>query len=71
MLIDLTSGQRDLLLQLVDAALRDIGPEIRHTTTSSYKDDLKAHRRELQRLRQLLAAEAPAAAGSADLVGTP
>jgi hypothetical protein len=57
--VDLTAEQRDLLLRLVNAALRDIGPEIRHTMTSTYKDDLKAERRDLQGVRDLLISGAP------------
>lgn len=56
MLLELTQAERDELLHLVDAALRDIGPEIRHTRTWEYKDDLKAHRRFLRTLHGHLAA---------------
>lgn len=56
MSIELTSDQRDLLLQLVDSALGEIGPEIRRTMTSAYKEALKEQRRALQALHDLLAA---------------
>lgn len=72
--LELTSSQRDLLLQLVDGALRDIGPEIRHTDDWACKEDLRETRRELQGLHTMLAAtHSPATleSDSADLIGTP
>ncbi len=52
MVLDLTSEQRSLLLQLVDAELRELGTEIRHTDGA--KGDLKDRRRALQALHDLL-----------------
>jgi hypothetical protein len=70
--IDLTSEQRHLLLQLVDSAIRDMGPEIRHTTTRTYKEDLKQQRRDLRQLRNVLLARGPSdVEAPPDLVGTP
>lgn len=57
--LELTHRERDLLTQLVDSALREIGPEIRRTMTYDYKDDLKKQRETLRRLRDHLAAEKP------------
>jgi hypothetical protein len=54
MSIELSPDQRDRLLQLVDAAIEELGPEIHHTMTRTYKDDLKSQRRELYALRDLL-----------------
>ena len=54
MSVELTQQERDLLRQLVDAALREIGPEIRRTQTYSYKDDLKTQRRTLLHLQERL-----------------
>ena len=51
MSVELTQQERDLLTQLVDSALREIGPEIRRTMTYDYKDDLKKQRQTLRRLR--------------------
>ena len=48
MFVELTSEQRDLLLQLVDAAVRELGPEIRHTDNAAYRDDLREQRRALR-----------------------
>ena len=64
MSVELTQQERDLLTQLVDSALREIGPEIRRTMTYDYKDDLKKQRETLRRLRDRLAADTPAAATS-------
>ena len=54
MTIELTPQQRDLLLQLVDTALDELGPEIHHTMTANYRDELKEQRRELHTLRERL-----------------
>ena len=54
MTIELNAQQRDLLLQLVDEAIEDLGPEIHHTMTAGYKDELKEQRRELHVLRAVL-----------------
>ena len=59
MSVELTQHERDLLTQLVDSALREIGPEIRRTMTYDYKDDLKKQRQTLRRLRERLAADRP------------
>ncbi len=60
MLVQLTPPQRDVLVQLLDQALEELGPEIHHTMTRTYKDDLKEQRRDLRTLRDLLsAADAP------------
>jgi hypothetical protein len=59
--VELTQEERDLLRQLVDAALREIGPEIRRTQTYDYKDDLKHQRHTLLGLRdRLIGLEQPA-----------
>lgn len=73
MRVDLNPDQRELLLRLLDGAIRDLGPEIRHTDDSGLKDDLREQRRDLWHVRELLAPgdlTAPDVAG-ADLVGTP
>ena len=71
MRIELTSEQRDLLVQLVDVAIGNISPEIRHTDSSTYKDDLKHQRGELRRLRDLLTAATPAEKGAPSSESTP
>jgi hypothetical protein len=57
MSVDLTQHERDLLVQLLDGALREIGPEIRRTQTYDYKDDLKEQRRTLRQLRERLSTQ--------------
>lgn len=76
--VELTPERRDLLLHLVDVAIRELGPEIRHTSTRAYKDELKDHRLQLRGLHDLLIAAtvneldaAPTDAASHGLVGTP
>lgn len=59
MQVELTQQERDVLTQLVDQALREIGPEIRRTMTYDYKDDLKKHRETLKHLHERLTSEAP------------
>ena len=54
MRVELNPEERDVLIHLLDEAIRDLGPEIRHTMTSTYKDDLKQHRRVLRGLRERL-----------------
>ncbi len=69
MIVELSAAQRDLLVALVDEALESLGPEIHHTFAADYREILRARRRELQRLRELLTdvaaleadADAPAA----------
>ena len=56
MRFDINGEERDALLHLLDEAIREMGPEIRHTMTSTYKDDLKQHRRVLRTIHSRLAA---------------
>ncbi|MBN2445686.1 MAG: hypothetical protein JXO22_03115 [Phycisphaerae bacterium] len=72
MIVEFTPAQRDLVLQLVTAASREIGPEIRHTDSHTYKDELKGQRQMLRDLCHLLAdTPQPARTGDSDLVGSP
>jgi len=54
MIVKLTPEEREALLTLVDREIADLGPEIRHTSTSSYRADLKAQKRTLVLLREHL-----------------
>ena len=56
MVIELSKDECRALERLLDTAIRDLGPEIRHTMTSDYKDDLKVHKRALQDLYHRLCA---------------
>jgi hypothetical protein len=77
MLVPLTPRQRDLVLQLVDAAMDEIGPEIRHTFDRDYRDELKEQRRELRGLHDVLGtpdsgeSTAPGIEHTSGMVGTP
>ena len=73
MLVELSEEQRNLLLDLVNEALDEIGPEIHHTWTRAYKTELKDRRRELAHVREVLFEEARGlkGQGAAGLVGTP
>ena len=44
MILELTEAEREALLTLVEREISDLGPEIRHTTTRTYRDDLKARK---------------------------
>jgi len=54
MIVELTEEQRKALLKLVEREISDLGPEIRHTMTSSYRDELKAHKRAMRQLYEHL-----------------
>lgn len=75
--VDLTQPQRNILMDLVAEALREIGPEIRHTDDYTYRDDLRERRQELRALQTLLAGGTPWQAApspdapSAGMIGTP
>lgn len=64
-------------MDLVGEALREIGPEIRHTDDYTYRDDLRERRQELRTLQAMLAGGGPWQAGpspdatSAGMIGTP
>ena len=63
MMIDLNGTELDVLVRLVDEAIDGIGPEIHHTRTSEYKDDLKAQRLLLRNLHDRQATTAPITRG--------
>jgi hypothetical protein len=56
MLVELTPEEREALLTLVEREIADLGPEIRHTDTRSYRDDLKTQKRKMVELRAHLQA---------------
>ncbi len=70
MLVQLTPQQRDVVLQLIDSAMLELGPEIHHTITRAYKEDLKEQRRELRALRDLLGSASAAPAQVAEPAAT-
>lgn len=58
MTVEMTKRERDMLVGLVRREISELGPEIQHTRTARYRDDLKA---EKQMLVGLLGRLAPAA----------
>jgi hypothetical protein len=55
MQIEISHEERKLLAHLIEHEIQDLGPEIRHTQTSSYRDGLKADREALKSLLKRLA----------------
>ncbi|MFH0981566.1 MAG: hypothetical protein V2A79_08515 [Planctomycetota bacterium] len=60
MIVELSENEREALLELVVREISDLGPEIRHTRTRSYRDDLKVHKQALRQLLEHLQAHQPA-----------
>jgi hypothetical protein len=56
MLIDMTEQERQLLMQLVRREITDLGPEIRRTRTSSFRDELKDQKDVFRHLLEHLSA---------------
>lgn len=56
MILELTSEERDALVSLVQREISDLGPEIRHTMTADYREELKRDRQLLMRLLERLQA---------------
>ncbi len=54
MVVELTPEEREVLLALVEREIGDLGPEIHHTRTQTYREDLKAQQRTLRDLFQRL-----------------
>lgn len=60
MLLEIDDDQRDVLAAVIHRELEDLGPEIHHTRTRSYRDDLKVRRETLVHLLDRLAVPVPA-----------
>lgn len=50
MLLEIDDDQRDVLAAVIRRELDELGPEIHHTSSSSYRADLKTRRETLNRL---------------------
>jgi hypothetical protein len=50
MVIEVTPEEREVLLALVEREITELGPEIRHTRTQTYREDLKTQQRTLKDL---------------------
>jgi hypothetical protein len=62
MMIELSQEDLAILKTLVKERINELGPEIRHTRTPDYHDDLKSLRATLRRLCENLEAKAAASA---------
>lgn len=60
MIIELTEEEREALLRLVEREISDLGPEIRHTSIRSFREDLKVQKQALRQLRERLYTPQPA-----------
>jgi len=54
MIVEMTEEEREVLLRLVQREISELGPEIRHTMTSSFRDDLKEQKQKLRRILEHL-----------------
>ncbi len=52
--IDLSPEEREVLLALVDREIVELIPEIRHTRTQTYREDLKAQQKALENISKHL-----------------
>lgn len=60
-MLELSDQERNLLLAMLDREIGDLGPEIHHTDSSSYRSELKSDRQVLTGLRKrLLSGKVPA-----------
>jgi hypothetical protein len=57
--IELTNEERNILVKLLMREISEIGPEIRRTQTSSYRDGLKEDKRALRELLERLSVKEP------------
>jgi len=54
MTIELTDPERDILLDLLDRELASLGPELHHTRSMEYRQELKAEKGALAKLAERL-----------------
>ena len=54
MLIELTAEEVDIVRQLVEERIKELGPEIHHTRSNDFREGLKDLRRRLEGLDQRL-----------------
>jgi len=50
MTVEMTTEELERVIGLIERELAELGPEIRHTQTAGYRDDLKADKKLLQEL---------------------
>lgn len=56
MLLELSREEADALLELIERELSELKPEIRHTNTTAFREELRAFQRTLDDVRTKLAA---------------
>ena len=56
MTLELSAAEREILIQVLERELSEMGPQIRHSQHTDYRDELKQEKRTLQELRDRLAA---------------
>lgn len=59
MMVELTALERDILITLVSRELAELGPEIHHTRTREYREELKGQRHMLEQLLDRLRPAGP------------
>jgi hypothetical protein len=59
MLLEIDDTQRELLAAVLRRELDELGPEIHHTQTASYRQDLKTQREILEHLLDRLGVHEP------------
>ena len=55
--VQISEEERNILVRLLHREIADLGPEIRHTDASDYRDDLRGYKHKLQGLCERLSAE--------------
>lgn len=59
MLIEISADQRDVLAAVIRGELDEMGPEIHHTRTSGYRDELKLRKDLLEQVLDRLSIPEP------------
>jgi len=64
MILEISEQERVWLTRILEHEIRELGPEIRHTQTSSYRDELKENRNALKDLLHRLDSESESASAN-------
>lgn len=59
MILQLSVEERHILKHLLQREIGETGPEIRHTNTSTFRDELKDYKRSLQELYRRILEQGP------------
>ena len=60
MTVEMTTEELERVIGMIERELAELGPEIRHTQTTGYRDDLKADKKVLRDLLERLRDHEPA-----------